>query len=334
MLMSVSSLVTIVYQAISSVALHRLQAGVRAMDTIDDFTKKQHGFVTDRFLVAGASKRGWTTWLVGAVDKRVVAIAPIVMDLLNMQENMHHFYRSLGGWTFAFHDFYDVNFTANVDSPYVKDLTGIIDPLSYNERYANMPKYITSTGGDEFFMVDDSKFYFDVLKGEKYLRMIPNAEHGLVGHETSVMFGIRAFFLSVMNNKPLPKVDWILNTTAIGGKISVTTDVQPLSVECYHATTLDDTRKDFRLLRGTPGDPTKPKLHPVLWHKSYATPTSALSWEVEFLNPKVGWTAFFIQVTFAGLADSVLEFTTQTLIIPDTYPFPDCHGAECRGTLV
>ena len=30
-------------------------------------------------------QRGWTTWTVGAVDKRVVAIAPIVMDLLNMQ---------------------------------------------------------------------------------------------------------------------------------------------------------------------------------------------------------------------------------------------------------
>ena len=31
-------------------------------------------------------QRGWTTWTIGAVDERVVAIAPIVMDLLNMVE--------------------------------------------------------------------------------------------------------------------------------------------------------------------------------------------------------------------------------------------------------
>lgn len=29
------------------------------------------------------TQRGWTTWLTGAVDKRVVAIVPVVMDELN-----------------------------------------------------------------------------------------------------------------------------------------------------------------------------------------------------------------------------------------------------------
>lgn len=32
-------------------------------------------------------------------------------------------------------------------------------------------------------------------------------------------------------------------------------------------------RKDFRLLRATPGDPGKPQVHPVLWKSTYATPT-------------------------------------------------------------
>jgi len=59
-----------------------------------------------------------------------------------------------------------------------------------------------------------------------------------------------------------------------------------------------------------------------------------MTWRVDFPNPKEGWTAFFLQVTFPGLEDSVLEFTTQTHIIPDTYPFPECHDDACRGSLV
>ncbi len=29
-------------------------------------------------------QRGWVTWLTGAVDKRVMAMAPIVFDLLDL----------------------------------------------------------------------------------------------------------------------------------------------------------------------------------------------------------------------------------------------------------
>jgi hypothetical protein len=40
-------------------------------------------------------------------------------------------------------------------------------------------------------------------------------------------------------------------------------------------------------------------------------------------------------MTFEGVDDgSVLEITTESNIIPDTFPFPDCHGDSCFGTLV
>ena len=50
----------------------------------------------------------WTTWTVGAVDPRAIAIIPIVMDELNFLENLKHHYRSLAGWTFAFKAYWDV----------------------------------------------------------------------------------------------------------------------------------------------------------------------------------------------------------------------------------
>lgn len=35
-------------------------------------------------MVAGGSKRGWTTWTTAAVDKRVFGAIPIVMDMLDL----------------------------------------------------------------------------------------------------------------------------------------------------------------------------------------------------------------------------------------------------------
>ncbi|XP_052266498.1 autocrine proliferation repressor protein A-like isoform X2 [Dreissena polymorpha] len=286
------------------------KASVRALDTISDLTKSKIGEKTDRFVVAGKSKRGGISWMVGAVDKRVVAIVPIVMDLLNMQENLRHYYRSLGGWSFAFNDYYEVNFTQYLDSPYLKQMATIVDPLSYTHRYGDKPKYIILAGNDELFMPDDSRFYFDDLKGEIYFRMAPNMDHTLNPFENNTALGIRSFYISIMKNIPLPKMNWKLQMTSTGGKISLITEKRPAAVVCYHATTTDGKRKDFRLFRLN--NDNVPALNQVIWHKADVNQT----------------------VTFAGLADSVLEFTTQTLIIPDTYPFPDCHGAECRGTLV
>jgi PhoPQ-activated pathogenicity-related protein len=55
------------------------KAVVKAMDTAVDFAAKTKIANIQTFLVAGASKRGWTTWTTAAVDKRVFAAAPIVM---------------------------------------------------------------------------------------------------------------------------------------------------------------------------------------------------------------------------------------------------------------
>jgi len=61
------------------------KAGVRGLDTLAAFTKTLYPTVhLDSFAVAGASKRGWNTWTVSAVDKRVKAAIPIVMDIWNM----------------------------------------------------------------------------------------------------------------------------------------------------------------------------------------------------------------------------------------------------------
>ncbi len=83
------------------------KAAVRAMDAASDFLGKlPDGAVQAKnFIVAGASKRGWTTWTTAAADPRVIAIAPIVIDTLNVEPAFVHHWRAYGFWAPAVHDY-------------------------------------------------------------------------------------------------------------------------------------------------------------------------------------------------------------------------------------
>src|SRR3954454_20557694 len=62
--------------------LPMVKSAVRAMDAATEFlASAEGGKVTIKsFVVAGGSKRGWTTWLTGAVGPRVKAVIPVVID--------------------------------------------------------------------------------------------------------------------------------------------------------------------------------------------------------------------------------------------------------------
>ncbi|XP_059147518.1 autocrine proliferation repressor protein A-like [Physella acuta] len=308
------------------------KAVVRGMDTVSTFAKSLTGFEINKFVIGGESKRGWTTWTTAAVDARVVGMVPTVMDLLNIQENLHHHYQSLGGWTFAFEDYYNLNVTLYLDSPNMPWLRAVIDPLTYLMRYT-MPKLIVTTSGDEFFLPDDSYYYFNKIPDPKYLRVIPNAEHSLSGHYLSYLMTVRGFFLNILENAQFPNVTWVRTSSSVSGKTVVQTSRPPKNVTVYHATTLSDGRRDFRLV--VRDAKTGGKLpHPVLWYSTTAKQNSPTEYEAEFMRPVNGWTAFFIQLQFDGLYDSTLDFTTEVNVVPDTLPFPDCSGVSCFGKLV
>jgi PhoPQ-activated pathogenicity-related protein len=310
------------------------KAAVRALDTMASFAAKKNPQVDlTKFVVAGASKRGWTTWTTGAVDKRVIGIIPIVMDLLNMAKNLHHMYRAYGGWTFAFKDYLDLNITMYLDDPRLEQLAAIVDPYAYIDRLT-MPKLMICTGGDEFFQNDDSYYYWDQLQGEKYIRVLPNAEHSCAGHFASIFFDARAFYYSLLLDVPRPSFKWSMESSTTGGSITLSVDTKPTEVLMFHATTLQDTRRDFRLLIGIP-DPSKPTIQPVLWFGEKLSPQANGTYVASMTIPSEGgWSGFFIQMMFAGPRDTVFEFTTQVNIIPDTFYYPDCHGAECEGHLL
>ncbi|MHC4495501.1 MAG: PhoPQ-activated protein PqaA family protein, partial [Planctomycetota bacterium] len=99
--------------------LPMVKSAVRAMDTIQKHLASLDSGAMDikEFVVSGGSKRGWTTWLTAAVDKRVVAIAPAVIDVLNMDEQMRHHFSAYGFHSDAIADYGEMNIFSRLDTP-------------------------------------------------------------------------------------------------------------------------------------------------------------------------------------------------------------------------
>src|SRR5215831_17336843 len=138
------------------------KVAVRAMDTVIAFCGSPEGGhqTVDGFVVAGGSKRGWTTWTTAAVDMRVIAIVPIVIDLLNIEPSMLHHYAAYGFWAPSIGDYTALRIMDWTGTPQYHALMRIEEPYQYKKRFT-MPKFLINASGDQFFLPDSSQFYFD-----------------------------------------------------------------------------------------------------------------------------------------------------------------------------
>ena len=148
------------------------------MDTIQSILLEEEDKEVKKFVVTGASKRGWTTWTTAGVDDRVEAIVPVVIDLLNLEPSFEHHWSVYGFWAPAIQDYVDMGIVDWWSSEEMRSLIALVDPFSVRERF-EMPKLLVNAAGDEFFLPTSSQFYFDELPGEKYLRYVPNANHNV-----------------------------------------------------------------------------------------------------------------------------------------------------------
>ena len=100
------------------------KAAVRAMDAITSFcaSAEAGGTKVEKYVVAGGSKRGWTTWLTAAADPRVVAIVPMVIDLLNNEPSFIHHYKAYGFYSPAVKDYEDMGIMNVAGTPKYREL--------------------------------------------------------------------------------------------------------------------------------------------------------------------------------------------------------------------
>ena len=92
------------------------------------------GIAVDRFVLGGASKRGWTAWTTAAVDKRVAAVVPVVIDLLNIETSFEHHYRAYSFWAPAIAAYQASGIMRWAGTAELASLLKIEDPYSYRDR--------------------------------------------------------------------------------------------------------------------------------------------------------------------------------------------------------
>jgi len=289
------------------VRLAMVKSGVRAMDAIQEFMASDAGgkIKIDQFVVAGGSKRGWTTWLVGAVDDRVAAIVPIVIDALNSEAITRHHFEAYGFFSSALNDYVRHGLFPNkIGTPEYRAALKIEDPYEYRDRpRLRMPKYMINASGDQFFLPDGSQFYYNDLAEEKHLRYVPNAKHNLEGSDATD--SILAFYQAIVTGKPRPRFTWKKQKD---GSIVVNAADRPAEVNLWQAT--NPEARDFRV--DTIG-------------KAYrSTPLKESSrgvYEAKVAKPEKGFTAFFVELLYPGPGKYPFKFTTEVSVVPDILPY-------------
>jgi len=284
-----------------SIRLPMVKSVIRAMDTVQAFlgslpleSAKVKGFV-----VAGASKRGWATWLTAAVDKRVVAIIPLVIDVLNVQKALEHHYAVYGFWSSALKDYLTHRILERYQTPAFTQLMELEDPYSYKNRIT-VPKFMINASGDQFFLPDSSRFYFADLVGEKYLRYVPNADHSL--NDTDAFRSLEAFYSSLIHKSSPFKYSW---NKKKDGSIELKVKDKPVQVNLWQAH--NPKGRDFRL--SSIGK---------AFHSTPLKETGDGVYEGRIKPPKEGYTAFFIELTYKTTHSVFpLKFTTEVSVVPD-----------------
>jgi PhoPQ-activated pathogenicity-related protein len=285
------------------------KAAVRAMDTVMAFCAglPGGGLTVDKFIVAGGSKRGWTTWTTAAVDRRVVAIIPASIDVLNVGACLVHQYSAYGFWAPAIQDYTDMGIMTNYGTPQFDALMNIEDPYSYRARLT-MPKFELYGSGDQYFLPDSSQFYFHDLPGVKYMRCIPNVDHGL---NTDAYYSLWAYYQSIIINTSLPQFTWTLPSS---NTVRVVTSDAPSSVTLWQAT--NPNARDFRKLTLDPLG--------ISWQGTPLTDQGGGVYLGAVSNPASGWKGFFVELDYNRTGLQPLKFTTQVYVVPDIllYHYP------------
>ncbi|MEX0802065.1 MAG: PhoPQ-activated protein PqaA family protein [Candidatus Binatia bacterium] len=204
---------------------------VKAMDVLQMFGKKEWDKPIDKFIVSGASKRGWTTWLTAAIDPRVGAIAPVVIDTLNMRAQMPRQLKAFGAYSSRLAPYSSRGLLPIPETPEGRRLLSMVDPWAYRDRLI-MPKLIINGTNDFYWATDALNLYWNGIPDNKWVLYIPNAGHDLKRQDrpqpdqfSQFIDALAAFSRHQISGTSMPNFTW--KHESVNGKLRLTIDATP-----------------------------------------------------------------------------------------------------------
>ncbi|HEY9050787.1 MAG TPA: PhoPQ-activated protein PqaA family protein [Gammaproteobacteria bacterium] len=285
--------------------LPMVKSVVKAMDGIQQVLPTLGNYAINDFVLTGFSKRGATVYLTAAVDNRIRAIAPGVIDYLNITPSMEHHYQSYGFFSEAVGDYEALGIMDRLRTPEFKELMKVVDPYSYKQEYT-MPKLLMNSSGDQFFLPDSSRFYFDDLIGETLIRYAPNTDHSLSNSQTSVLdtlYSLLGWYQSILYGQPRPEINWHVE----GDTLNATTSIPPALVKIWRAN--NPNARDFR--KQTIGE---------TWYPSIVMPNASGEYSASLLTDS-GFNAAYIEFIYLGMTGQPVSYSTEVMVTPDIYPY-------------
>lgn len=289
--------------------LPMVKSGTAAMTAIQQFMASAEGGkkTIDGFVVSGGSKRGWTSWLVGLTDDRVMGMIPIVINVLDVDATTRHHWETMGYFSPALFDYVHHKLIPfEIGGPRLTAVNTIEDPLNYRGRpRMKIPKFIINAVGDEYFPPDNTKFSYHLLPAQKQLRMLPNSKHSTSG--TDINQSMTAWYDSVIKGRAIPEYSWTVRED--GALVVDPGPVKPSQVLLWQG--VNPKARDFRV--DTLGD------------KAFtSSPLQAQadgSYVGNIAQPAEGFAAYFVELIYPSGMKYPFKFTTEVYVKPDIYPY-------------
>jgi PhoPQ-activated pathogenicity-related protein len=219
---------------------------VKAMDVLQAFGSQEWKHSPERFIVSGASKRGWTTWLTAASDQRVAAVAPMVIDTLNMKAQMPKQIDAFGAYSERLAPYVKRGLLPIPQTAEGQRLLSMVDPWNYRSRFA-MPKFIVNGSNDFYWVTDALNVYWKELPGDKWILYVPNTGHDLLRPNSQsinrVLNGLAAFSRHQMSGKRMPELHWTHEQTGGKARLTIEASPAPLAARLWIA---EAANQDFR----------------------------------------------------------------------------------------
>jgi PhoPQ-activated pathogenicity-related protein len=278
-----------------------VKSAVRGMDAVQAFAQQESGQKVTGFVVSGASKRGWTTWLSAAVDPRVRAIAPRVIDMLNMKAQTEWAQKMYGAQSERIRPYTELHLVERMDDPRMVELRSWVDPYSYRARY-KLPKLLLLGTNDPYWVVDSLRNYWNELPEPKLIFQTPNAGHDLAGNREAEPV-LATFVQRVADHQPLPRMTWEFKAA---GSNAVTLAVSlDYPVNVFRLWTATSPIRDFRKAK---------------WSSEDLPSNSRTNVVAAVQTPRDGFKAYLVEADFGSPGGQPCKLSTEARVTPDGPP--------------